>query len=669
MKKFFILLIALAIVSFFILPSGILADEGDTEKFIGVEDKETMNGVHVGQYKMGDGEDGGDPEDTAGDGDTEVFCIDGDTTVNNGETGFTNTGVDVTEDESQGGLVGEDAPLDDDDEDGVAYKNDENDQSDNTNPNQTDGEIDEVEANAIKIISTEETGATSIEDQVAVWEETGDKEINIPASSSSKNSNVDKIVESTEQLATEFVELEENTNADPNDDVEMEEFLDDKNVNEIEITVDEEPLFEDGDNDGVVDPTDEDDIVEHTATATMEEPLVPGITDEGKSINWYILEGSFNISFAKDSLVTEGQSTMNDYEDDNDGNNSTTDSDSDGNIDGDDDGDGEVTGDNYGKSEINYYYFYWGLEQYPEGTIGVNLFAWADVDEDGKFDIVDEEYNDAIAIEDVQLNGTQTQQISNNFGPDGDVVGEFQDKHQIVQTENGGVKTDSNGDVVTEPLSTDDMDIHTVKGGQIIKKDDSTQRFTTLSYTEPYNVDPKYSGSILFKYTGDDVPLEGATFEIRDSDNNLVDTLVSDENGMVKINGLSWGTFTITETAAPAGYDPSAETYTITVGGDGIYLTGEDEETTIIPFSVENTPTPPPPPPDTPDTPDTPPDGGTTEVVEVLGIQELPYTGYDKIFLFAGLALLLSASIFFSKLLIDKRKARNWHHVWGKIKE
>ncbi len=58
---------------------------------------------------------------------------------------------------------------------------------------------------------------------------------------------------------------------------------------------------------------------------------------------------------------------------------------------------------------------------------------------------------------------------------------------------------------------------------------------------------------------GSPQPLAGATFEIRDAGDVLVDTVVTDSSGTACAGGLVVGdTYTITETAAPAGYDPSA---------------------------------------------------------------------------------------------------------------
>ncbi|MGG5460236.1 MSCRAMM family protein [Clostridium sp. B9] len=48
--------------------------------------------------------------------------------------------------------------------------------------------------------------------------------------------------------------------------------------------------------------------------------------------------------------------------------------------------------------------------------------------------------------------------------------------------------------------------------------------------------------------------LEGATFVVKDSSGNVVDTKITDENGVVEFNNLPYGTYTYEETKAPSGY-------------------------------------------------------------------------------------------------------------------
>ena len=59
--------------------------------------------------------------------------------------------------------------------------------------------------------------------------------------------------------------------------------------------------------------------------------------------------------------------------------------------------------------------------------------------------------------------------------------------------------------------------------------------------------------------------LEGTTFEVKDSDGNIVGTLVVDENGKVETLELPAGTYTVTETAVGKGYIRNTEVKTVTI--------------------------------------------------------------------------------------------------------
>ena len=420
-----------------------------------------------------------------------------------------------------------------------------------------------------------------------------------------------------------------------------------------------------------------------TATAIMENPLVPGITDDGKNVYWYILGGAFNISFSPDELVTEASSLdhsdgtnaslMEDAEDDNDGEDSA-----------DNDGDGVVADDNYGIATIDYYYYHWGLEQYPEGTMGINLYAWVDVDEDGLFDIVDIDPEKAADGED----------------PDGDVVGQFQENHQVIQTEDDGngkqeVKTDIDGKVETEPFSAEEMDIHRIEGGKAVignndltsgeednplsilprsdelsDRDVTKQRFSTIAYDEPYDDDPMFFGTVIIKVDEIDTGLPGAVFGIYDNENasgDPIETMTSDENGFVSTAGLVWegdgNTYYIKEISSPSGYDLNNSIFKIFISGHGVSVTNGDEEGSF-PFLVENTRTPPEEPedPEDPEEPDTP-----DEKIEVEGlteIQVLAFTGMKMVVpITGGVIFMVCIGIFLWTSAINRR---NWKHVLRK---
>ena len=65
-------------------------------------------------------------------------------------------------------------------------------------------------------------------------------------------------------------------------------------------------------------------------------------------------------------------------------------------------------------------------------------------------------------------------------------------------------------------------------------------------------------------------PLAGATFELKNSEDEVVGTATSGEDGKVIFENLKEGTYTMTETTAPQGYVRSTTTWTVkvTVSGD-----------------------------------------------------------------------------------------------------
>ena len=577
MKKVLIVMVVIALAIMLAFPSILFAEEGDVNSTVGVREQDGT----AGQYILGD-RDNVAPDDTIGDsegdGDTEVFCIDGDTSWDTGRDEYTLTDIDVSDE-----LIGEEALKDDDDKDGTYFEN-EGGSSTAVDPHQVDGVIDPVEAEAIEILSKEATGATSVEDQESVWLEAGDN-----ISNRGDAANKTAITEAVEALATEFIELAVNNDGDTGNDKTLDEFLADEKINEVDVTVEQDSGIFTGDA--------------GEATAMMENPLVPTITDEGKDVYWYILGGAFNISFSQTELVMEAKSLdgvtnatlMTDKEDDNDGEDGV-----------DNDGDGELANDHYGIATINYYYFDWGLEAHPAGTMGVDLYAWVDVDEDGLFDIVDIDPEKAADGED----------------PDGDVVGDFQDNFQVVQVEvvsgETVIKTDdgtTSGDVVTEAMPETAMDIHKVEGGKVVighddltdaEEDDpmtilpistdeyergvTKQRFSTLAYTEPFDDDPLYYGSMIFKVNENNQALAGAVFEVRDNQGNLIETITSDSDGYVSTAGLEWtggGTsYYVQEVAAPGGYYVNSTVYEVLLSGIGVSVTTGDGGS--LPFTVSN---------------------------------------------------------------------------------
>lgn len=78
--------------------------------------------------------------------------------------------------------------------------------------------------------------------------------------------------------------------------------------------------------------------------------------------------------------------------------------------------------------------------------------------------------------------------------------------------------------------------------------------------------------------------LEGATIEVKNSDNTTVFKGNTDKNGQIIIERLPVGTYTFSETVAPKGYDLNTETLKFTIADDGT-VTGDVEM-----FDVPSTP-------------------------------------------------------------------------------
>lgn len=75
-------------------------------------------------------------------------------------------------------------------------------------------------------------------------------------------------------------------------------------------------------------------------------------------------------------------------------------------------------------------------------------------------------------------------------------------------------------------------------------------------------------------------PLAGATFEIKDSDGNVIATPTSNANGVACVDHLFFGTYSVRETAAPSGYqidDPSSHAVTV----DNAATCGSGREETV----------------------------------------------------------------------------------------
>lgn len=137
----------------------------------------------------------------------------------------------------------------------------------------------------------------------------------------------------------------------------------------------------------------------------------------------------------------------------------------------------------------------------------------------------------------------------------------------------------------------------------------------------------------------DDIYLEGAEFTLVDSNGKVVKigtntngTYISDANGLVLEGDIAYGTYTLTEVKAPAGYTKLADAVTLTVDKNGITVSN-NENVSIKKAS----------------------DGVYTITVVNNLLYELPHTGGPGIYLFMiGGMLLMGAAAW----ILYKNKCR-----------
>lgn len=119
----------------------------------------------------------------------------------------------------------------------------------------------------------------------------------------------------------------------------------------------------------------------------------------------------------------------------------------------------------------------------------------------------------------------------------------------------------------------------------------------SLTYTNKYGQE-SVPGDTVRVYTFDlDVEkvdatdtskkLAGATFALYNSESALVESLTTDSTGTVTFTGIKAGTYTLKETAAPAGYSLNAKTFTVVISADGVVTFNGNK---IDVLTVENTP-------------------------------------------------------------------------------
>jgi hypothetical protein len=144
--------------------------------------------------------------------------------------------------------------------------------------------------------------------------------------------------------------------------------------------------------------------------------------------------------------------------------------------------------------------------------------------------------------------------------------------------------------------------------------------------------DPRMPGFITLTKTDSvtGLPVAGAEYWVYNAGGTHVETLITGPDGSVTVSGFIWGTYSVKEINAPAGYLVDPASYPLTIGATA----------TRVFISVQ----------------DTPAGGGTTTITVAGltegGIQVLAFTGIDPIIpiaggsaLMAGIAMLIASLI------------------------
>lgn len=186
------------------------------------------------------------------------------------------------------------------------------------------------------------------------------------------------------------------------------------------------------------------------------------------------------------------------------------------------------------------------------------------------------------------------------------------------------------------------------------EKEDS-QRFVIENYSEPFaSASQSYEawGSFEFIKTNSStgLPVAGATYLLSYVEGQTFEpdvkefVLVTDADGKASIDGLPWGIYTLQETSAPAGYFIDPNVYTYHIGGNALFM---EDDTNVLDAYDEVTNVPVPPSTGGGETPLITVAGITEEEseggIQVLGIQELPFTGFQYIIMLIGVSMIITA--------------------------
>lgn len=132
--------------------------------------------------------------------------------------------------------------------------------------------------------------------------------------------------------------------------------------------------------------------------------------------------------------------------------------------------------------------------------------------------------------------------------------------------------TDEDGKIFIENLQPGKYSLVEVESPKGYILDQTSYDFVVTSeeHGEPMTIQAghamNHKGSMVLKKVDENGQLlEGALFEIRDAEENLISRIESDGNGLVKVSGLAPGHYTVKEIKAPEGYIRNTEMITFTI--------------------------------------------------------------------------------------------------------
>lgn len=156
--------------------------------------------------------------------------------------------------------------------------------------------------------------------------------------------------------------------------------------------------------------------------------------------------------------------------------------------------------------------------------------------------------------------------------------------------------TDDEGHAHLDDLPFDTYTIREISAPAGYVLDGTPQDVLVNQSNESFNVtfeDDAFRDLKLIKVDSDNpnLRLAGAVFELYDSNNVLISTVETDENGEAFINGLTFDTYKLVETKSPSGYVSIGMPMTITVDGEQAELVVTVRNQLRIKNSETNAPT------------------------------------------------------------------------------